>query len=226
MNTTTGARHLQDDLATLRRRLLEMAEMAEEQMRTATEAITDLDEEKARRVIGADRALDLVELDLDDYCIRLLALHQPVARDLRLITMAMRIVNDLERIGDHAVNIAETVVQMRQYPSIGRFRDLDEMATLSGQMLIRALDSFVRGDAALAREVCSADDQVDDLQDTLFRLLLTHMMEDPKRIGPAMSLILVSRNLERIADLATNIAKDVVYLVEGRTIKHGGISGP
>jgi phosphate transport system protein len=223
MSPTTGARHLQDELAALRLRLLEMSSSVEHMLGAAIEAFEARDEEKAREVILGDREVDAMELELDDACINLLALQQPVARDLRFITMTMRIANDLERIGDHAVNVAEAVGHLERHPAAGRFRELEEMARITRQMLADALDSFIRDDAAAAREVCRRDDQVDALQDSLVRILLTHMMEDPRRIGSAMTLILTSRNLERVADLATNIAEDVVYLVEGRAIKHGGI---
>src|SRR5690606_17766262 len=146
--------------------------------------------------------------------------QQPLARDLRLITMAMKIANDLERVGDHAVNIAQAVQRLSQRPPFSQFPEVEEMARHASEMLSDALDDFVRSDAEGARAVCQRDDQVDALHESLFRVLLTHMMEDPRRIGPAMELFLVGRNLERIADLATNIAEDVVFLVEGRTIKH------
>jgi phosphate transport system protein len=222
MNPGSGARHLADDLAALRRRLLDMSSLTEELLRMALEALAQRDPDRAQEVIVGDRELDALELELDELCLGILALQQPVARDLRFITMAMRIYNDLERIGDHAVNIAEAVDHIRDQPALGPLRELDEMAQVASQMLAEALDAFIRGDAALARAVCRRDDQVDALQDALFRILLTHMMEDPRRIGVAMSLILVSRNLERIADLATNIGEDVVFLVEGQAIKHTG----
>jgi phosphate transport system protein len=222
MSHGTGARHLADELAALRARLLDMSTLTEELLRIAVEALETRDEEKAQSVILGDTELDALELELDEAAINILALQQPVARDLRFITTAMRISNDLERIGDHAVNIAEAVDHLRGQPEIGRLRELDDMARITRQMLADALDAVIRGDADLARDVCRRDDQVDALQDALFRILLTHMMEEPRRIGPAMSLILVSRNLERIADLATNIGEDVVFLVEGQTIKHSG----
>jgi phosphate transport system protein len=137
----------------------------------------------------------------------------------------MRISSDLERIGDHAVNVAQAVPHLGTHLSLGQFPELGEMARLTRAMLTDALDAFTRGDAALARAVRRRDDRVDSLQDSLIRILLTHMMEDPRRIGSAISLLLVSRNLERVADLATNIAEDVVFLVEGRFIKHGGTEG-
>lgn len=222
MSPTSGARHLFDDLETLKARLLEMSVMVEDLLRVAVEALAERDEVKARTVEEGDRSVDAIELELDEASINMLALHQPVARDLRLITMAMRISSDLERIGDHAVNVAQAVKHVGNYPTLKRFPELGEMARLTRQMLTDALDAFTRGDAALARDVRRRDDRVDALQDSLIRILLTHMMEDPRRIGSAISLLLVSRNLERVADLATNIAEDVVFMVEGRFIKHGG----
>ena len=215
-----GARHFHEELAQLKARLLEMSTLAEELVRLSVEALRERDTAKADAVILGDRELDALEMEVDDACIHLLALQQPLARDLRLITMAMKISNDLERVGDHAVNIAQAVGHLVQQPPFAQFPEVEEMARLASEMLSDALDHFVRGDAQGAREVCERDDRVDALHDSMFRILLTHMMEDPRRIGPAMSLFLVSRNLERIADLATNVAEDVVFLVEGRTIKH------
>jgi phosphate transport system protein len=219
--TTVGPRHFHDELAQLRTRLLEMSAMAEELVRHSVEALAERDVTKADAVILADRELDAVEMEIDDACIQLLALQQPMARDLRMITMAMKISNDLERVGDHAVNIAQAVRHLAEQPPIAHFPEIDEMARIAQQMLSDALDDFVRRDSVHAREVIGADDRVDALHESLFRILLTHMMEDPRRIGSCISLVLVGRNLERIADLATNIAEDVVFMVEGRTIKHG-----
>ena len=213
-------RHFHEELGQLKVRLLEMSSLAEELLRLAVEALRERDVAKAEAVILGDRELDALEVEVDDACIHLLALQQPLARDLRLITMGMKISNDLERVGDHAVNIAQAVKHLVQAPPFGHFPEIEEMARLASEMLSDALDHFVRSDAHGAREVCARDDRVDALHESIFRILLTHMMEDPRRIGPAMSLFLVSRNLERIADLATNIAEDVVFLVEGRTIKH------
>ena len=220
MSPTTG-RHFHDELAQLKSRMLEMSSLAEDLVKLSVEALLERDLSKADAVILADREVDALEMEIDDACIHLLALQQPMARDLRLITMAMKIANDLERVGDHAVNIAQAVKFLVDQPPFAQFPEIEEMARLSRAMLSEALDDFVRGDSTHAREVCRADDRVDALHDSLFRILLTHMMEDPRRIGPALSLVLVSRNLERIADLATNVAEDVVFLVEGRTIKHG-----
>jgi phosphate transport system protein len=224
MSPMTG-RHFHEELAQLKSRLLEMSSLAEDLVRAASEALFERDLAKAEAVILGDRELDALEVEIDDASISLLALQQPLARDLRLITMAMKIANDLERVGDHAVNIAQAVRHLVEQPPIARFPEIDEMARLAREMLSDALDAFVRGDAEGALEVCRRDDRVDSLHESLFRILLTHMMEDPRRIGPALSLVLVSRNLERIADLATNVAEDVVFLVEGRSIKHANRLG-
>jgi phosphate transport system protein len=234
MNRMMGARHFHDELAQLKTKLLSMSALAEELVGQAMEALRERDLAKAESVIVRDREVDALEMEIDELCIHLLALQQPMARDLRLITMAMKISNDIERVGDHAVNIAEAVKHLLEQPPFAAFPEIDEMARLAKEMLTDALDHFVRGDAEGAREVCQRDDRVDALHESMFRILISHMMEDPRKIGASMSIFLVSRNLERIADMATNVAEDVVYLVEGRTIKHGaerrsrqgGLSGP
>ena len=222
MNEMTGARQFREELGKLRTRLLEMSGLAERLVATAMEAVIERDESKAAAVLLGDRELDALEVEIDDMCIQLLALQQPFASDLRLITMTMKICNDLERVGDHAVNIAHSVAHLGDAPPFVRLPEIDAMGRVAREMLSDALDHFVRSDAAGAREVCARDDRVDALHDSVFRILLTHMMEDPRNIGPAMNLFLVSRNIERIGDLATNVAEDVVYLVEGKSIKHGG----
>ena len=226
MSPTPGFRHFHEELAKLKNQLLDMSGLAEDLVTRSLQALRDRDGEVAEEVIRRDNDLDAMEVAVDDACIHLLALQQPMARDLRLITMAMKISNDLERVGDHAVNIAEAVRHLAEQPIYLEFPEIEEMGRLATEMLSDALDTFVRADAAGAREVCRRDDRVDALHNSLFRILLTHMMEDPRRIGASMSLFLVSRNLERIADLATNIAEDVVFLVEGRSIKHGAERSP
>ncbi len=226
MSPTSGVRHFHEELARLKHQLLTMSALAEDLVGMAVQARTERDVALAEQVIARDNDLDSMEIAVDDTCIHLLALQQPMARDLRLITMAMKISNDLERVGDHAVNIAEGVRHQSEHQVSMELAEIDEMSRLAREMLSEALDCFVRGDAASAREVCRRDDRVDQLHDSVFRILVTHMMEDPRRIGSAMSLFLASRNLERIADLATNIAEDVVFLVEGRSIKHGAGSKP
>ena len=203
MSPVAGARHFHEELARLKSRLLDMSNLAEELLGQSVAALLERDPEKAKRVIARDKDMDSLEVEIDDACIHLLALQQPFARDLRLITMTMKIANDLERVGDHSVNIAESVAHLTDQQPLTTFPTVEEMALISSEMLSDALDAFIRGDAQAARAVCKRDDRVDALQDDLFRIMLTHMMEDPRRIGGGLSLLLVSRNLERIADLAT-----------------------
>jgi phosphate transport system protein len=213
-------RHFHEELELLKSRLVAMSGIAEEQVRTAVEALLERNEEKAREVIARDEMVDELELAIDDLAINLLALQQPMARDLRFITAAMKIGNDLERVGDHAVNIAEELEWLVQTAPFPVLPELEEMARLANAMLSDALNAFIMADSKLAREVVDRDDRVDDLHENNFRILLTHMMEDPRKITAGMDLFLVSGNIERIADLATNIAEEVVFFVEGSTIKH------
>ena len=213
-------RHFHDELARMKDRLLDMSGLAEDALERAVKSLLDRDAAEAQQVVKDDRRIDGLEMETEEAVTNLLALHQPVARDLRLILAALKIVNDLERVGDHAVNIAQSAERLIAHRMIAPEPELVEMARLARGMLADALSAFVRGDAPLGRQVCARDDQVDALHDSLFRILITHMAEDPHTIGAAMELFLVSRNLERVADLATNIAEDVVFLVEGKTIKH------
>jgi phosphate transport system protein len=214
-------RHLQDDLDRLNRALVGLGQRAQAAVSLAVEALREGNRAKAYQVIDEDGALDAMELEIEEMAVNLLALQQPMARDLRFITTTMKIANDLERVGDHAVNIAETVHYILEGPRFPALPEIDEMARSATEMLAQSLDAFVRGDVVLAREVLRRDDRVDEIHGNNFRILLTHLMEDPRRIGVGMDLLLVSGNLERIADLATNIGEDTVYLVEGRSIKHG-----
>ena len=218
-------RHFHDELSHVKVRLLTMSGEAEAALGLAVEALLERDEEKARRVIAGDRVIDSMEVEIEEQCINLLALQQPMARDLRMLMSALKIANDLERVGDHAVNIAQSAERLAQSRPITPEPEIIEMARLARDMLSDALEAFIRGDAAAGREVCLRDDRVDALHDSVFRILLTHMMEDPHMIGAGMELSLVSRNLERVADLATNIAEDVVFLVEGKSIKHRAEQG-
>jgi phosphate transport system protein len=213
-------RHFHEELELLKSRLVAMSGIAEEQVRFAVEALLERNEEKARAVIEKDEMVDELELAIDDLAINLLALQQPMARDLRFITAAMKIGNDLERVGDHAVNIAEELEWLLKTAPFPVLPELEEMARLANAMLSDALNAFIMADSKLAREVVDRDDRVDDLHENNFRILLTHMMEDPRKITAGMDLFLVSGNIERIADLATNIAEEVVFFVEGSTIKH------
>jgi len=220
-SASAGFRHFHDQLATLERRLLDMSQRAEELIDLAVDALLGRDRAKAEAVIAADDEVDRLELECEHLAVSLLALQQPMARDLRFIVAAIRISSDLERVGDHAVNIAQSALRLTAvHGDITPDPEIEDMARRARRMLGDALDAFVRADGALGREVCKADDAVDALHDSVFRILLTHMMADARTITPSLELLLVSRNLERVADLATNIAEDAVYLAEGRTIKH------
>lgn len=213
-------RHFHDELSQVKVRLLTMSGEAEAALGLAVEALLERDRAKARRVIAGDGVIDAMEVEIEEMCINLLALQQPMARDLRMLTSALKIASDLERVGDHAVNIAQSAERLIEFRMITPEPELVVMAKLSREMLSDALEAFIRGDAAAGRDVCRRDDKVDALHRSMFRILLTHMMEDPHIIGAGMELFLVSRNLERVADLATNIGEDVVFLVEGKSIKH------
>jgi len=213
-------RHFHDELSELKVRLLTMSGEAQAALAASVDALLERDAEKARQVIARDGEIDGLELEVEEAVIRLLATQQPMAKDLRLLTAAMKIANDLERVGDHAVNIAQSAERILAHRPIAPEPEIIEMARQARTMLADALEAFVRGDAQAGRAICRRDESVDALHDSVFRILLTHMMEDPHIIGAGMELFLVSRNLERVADLATNIAEDVVFLVEGKTIKH------
>ena len=218
---TTGFRHFHDQLGELKERLLEMSARAEELVELAVDALVHRDVDKAADVIAADRAIDQMEIEVEQLAVQLLALQQPMARDLRFLISAIKVTSDLERVGDHAVNIAQSVQRLHGLPgTVVPEASIGEMAERARRMLADALDAFVRGDGALGRDVCRRDDYVDALHDSLFRVLLTHMMADPRTINPSLELLLVSRNLERVADLATNIGEDAVYLAEWKQIKH------
>ncbi len=214
-------RHFHVQLDTLKQRLLDMSERAEALIDIAVEALVQRDPGKAQAVIAGDHELDDLEIEVEQLAISLLALQQPMARDLRFIIGGIKVSNDLERVGDHAVNIAESALRLveQQVPATTN-PELEQMAQRARQMLSDALDAFIRSDGGLGRAVCRADDQVDALHNSVFRILLTHMAEKPKLISPSLELLLVSRNLERVADLATNIGEDAVYLAEGKQIKH------
>src|SRR3984957_1847929 len=196
----TGFRHFHDQLETLKERPPTMSDRAE-------------------AVITGDRELDVLEVEIEQLAVSLLALQQPMARDLRFIVSAIKISSDLERVGDHAVNIAQCALRLVAMRStIMPDPEIEDMARRARQMLGDALDAFIRADGILGREVCKADDAVDSLLNSVFRILLTHMMADARTINPSLELLLVGRNLERIADLATNIGEDAVFLAEGKQI--------
>ena len=198
-----------------------MSGEAEAALGLAVEALLERDADKARQVIRGDRVIDRMEVEIEEQCINLLALQQPMARDLRMLTSALKIANDLERVGDHAVNIAQSAERLAE-PARHRAGARDRRDGAARRATCSPTPSRRSSGATpqAGREVCRRDDKVDALHRSVFRILLTHMMEDPHTIGAGMELFLVSRNLERVADLATNIGEDVVFLVEGKSIKH------
>ena len=213
-------RPFDEELKSLKEKLLEMASRAEEQIATAVRGLKDREEALACQVLEREEAINLLDIEIDEMCMRLMALRQPMATDLRFITSAMKISGDLERIGDLAVNIAERTIDLLKSPQLKPLIDIPRMAQMAQDMVRDALNAFVNRDDKLARDVCERDDLVDELNNQVFRELLTYMMQDPETISRAVDLILVGRHLERIADHATNIGEDVIYMVRGRTIKH------
>ena len=221
--TDAPFRHFHDQLAALNRRLLAMSERAESLVELSVDALLSQDAGKAEAVIDADEELDRMELEIEAAALELLALQQPMARDLRFIVTTIKVTSDLERVGDHAVNIAQAALRLiSQRTNITPDPEIEDMARRARAMLSDAIDAFLRADGALGRDVISRDDQVDALHESVFRILLTHMMADARTINPSLEYLLVSRNLERVADLATNISEDAVFLAEGKNIKHGG----
>ena len=213
-------RHIDVELAAVKEALIRMASLAEEAIGRSVKSLVCRDAEMARHVIESDAAINTLEIEIDELCVRTMARYQPEAKDLRFLAMAFKINNDLERMGDQAVNIAERTLDLLQEPLLKPLIDIPRMAEIAQRMVKESLDAFVQQDAERARAVCRADDEVDRLDDQIFRELLTYMMENPKTITRSVHLILVSRHLERIADHATNIAEDVYYLAKGTTIKH------
>ena len=213
-------RHFDEELNDLKQKILQMGALVEDQVERAKKALIERDEVLAKQVIEDDRRVNTLDVEVDEFCLRLLALYQPTARDLRFVTTAMKISTELERISDLAENICERAIELNDEPQLKPYIDIPDMAERATKMVADALDSFVRGDSVLAREVSKEDDFVDELTEQLFRELLSFMMENPQTITRAIRLSFVSKYLERIADHATNIAELVVYLVEGKIIRH------
>jgi len=212
--------HFQEQLATLKERLLVMGGLAEERVRAIMEALVERDLSLVERVQAGDEPLNQLHIEIDDRCFKLLALHQPMAADLRAIVSAVKINTDLERVGDLAVNIAEAAQRYTTHPPVKKLIDIPTMGTIAQTMLRDALDAYVRRDTALAHAVLNADDQLDALKTQVFRDLLTYMIKDPATVEPALDLILISRHLERIGDHATNIAEDVIFMVSAQDVRH------
>jgi phosphate transport system protein len=212
--------HFQKELQELKEDLLRMAALVEEAIRNAVESLVKRDSELAQKTFEMEDRINNLENALDEMCLQLLALRQPMAADLRFITSAMKIVTDLERMGDQAVNIAERAISLNQEPQLKPYIDIPRMAEITQSMVKDVLDAFVNSDSKLARSVCERDDIVDGLNEQVFRELLTFMMSDPQTVTRAVHLLIVCRCLERIGDHATNIAEDVIFVLDARVIKH------
>jgi phosphate transport system protein len=213
-------RHLHTQLAAIRDQLMHMGGQVEAMIASAARALAERDEALVAEVIALDTRVDRMEVDIDEACHSILARNQPTAIDMRFLVAVMKITADLERMGDSAVNIVQAARQLNREPPLDRTLDLGRQSEMVQTMVRESLDAFVRRDAALATKVCKADDEVDDLYKQLFSELMELMTSEPKTVTRAVHLLLIARNLERIADHATNIAEDVVYYVEGRDIRH------
>jgi phosphate transport system protein len=212
--------HFREELEQAKARLLEMGGLAEEEVRLSIKGLVERDHSLLERVMRGDGPLNSLHIEIDNRCFMLLALHQPMAADLRTIVAAVKINTDLERVGDLAVNIAEAATRYLQHPQVKRLIDIPNMARIAQSMLRDALDAFVRLDSALAQRVLDEDDKLDALKTQIFRELLTYMLQDPGTIEASLDLILISRHLERIGDHATNVAEDVIFIVSARDVRH------
>ncbi|HUE31189.1 MAG TPA: phosphate signaling complex protein PhoU [Verrucomicrobiae bacterium] len=213
-------RAFEEQLGQLRTAVLEMGGLVEEQIGQAVRALIERDEALARATIERDHTVNRFDVEIDDLSLKLLALRQPAARDLRLITTALKITTDLERIGDMATHIAERAIELAAELPIKPYIDIPRMADVARDLLRRSLDAFVREDTELALSVCIGDDTIDQLHEQLFRELLSYMVENPATVSRAMRLLFVSKYLERVGDHATNIAEMVIFMVKGRSIRH------
>jgi phosphate transport system protein len=203
-----------------------MGGLVEDQIQKAVKTLVDRDSELAQVIIERDHEVNRLDVEIDDQCIKLLALHQPAGRDLRFITTGLKITTDLERIGDMAVNICERAIELNQEPQLKPYIDIPRMARISQRMIRESLDAFVREDTDLALKVCKDDDEVDQLNAQIFRETLTFMLENAQTISRATKIASVSKYLERIADHATNIAEMVIFMVKGKSIRHMKVLPP
>ena len=213
-------RHFEEELDLLQSRLLEMGGLAEERVRSSVQGLVVRDPAFIDKVLHGDEPINELHIEVDNRCFTLLALHQPMATDLRAIVAAVKINTDLERVGDLAVNIAEAARRYAAHPPVKKLIDIPQMGEIAQGMLRDSLDSFVRRDTTLAQQVLNQDDVLDGLKTQVFRELLTYMLHDPTTVEPALDLILVSRHLERIGDHATNIAEDVIFMVSALDVRH------
>jgi phosphate transport system protein len=212
--------HLREELDELNNRLLEMSSLVEDSIRCSVTAVVDHDNQAAQKVFENEDRINRLEIVIDNIAIRLLALQQPVAVDLRFVTMSIKINNNLERMGDIAVNIAERAISLLTLPAAAPRVDIPHMSKLAQDMIRNSIDAFLRKDADLAREVLTSDDAVDNLRDEMYDVVLKYMEEDSRRIHPGVDYIFIARGLERLADHATNIAEDVLFFVQGIDVRH------
>jgi phosphate transport system protein len=213
-------RRFEEELEELKNKLLEMSGLVESAVYRSVLVLTEHDSEQAQEVLKNERRINQMEIDIDDAATSLLALQQPMAIDLRFLTAAIKINNDLERMGDLAVNIVERSLSLMRLPLVKPMIDIPYMARLVESMVRKSLDAFVRKDPDLARSVLASDDAVDDMRDTVYQELVRTMQDDPKATPQCVDLMFIARNLERIADHATNIAEDVLFLVQGVDVRH------
>ena len=212
--------HFREELEELQSKLLEMGGLVEAAIHNSVLALADRDEDKAKEVMWNEALVNQKEIEIDELATRMLALFQPMARDLRFITAVIKINNDLERMGDLAVNITERALTLMREPAVKPLVDIPRMADLAESMVHRALDAFAKHDADLARDVLLSDDAVDRLRDAVYDELLAFMQEERSTINRAVSLMFIAQNLERIADHSTNIAEDVLFAVKGIDVRH------
>ncbi|HEX2227038.1 MAG TPA: phosphate signaling complex protein PhoU [Candidatus Binatia bacterium] len=210
----------EEELKKLREQILYMGGMVEDQIQKAIKSLVDRDSNLAELIIERDHEVNRLDVDIDELCIKLLALHQPAGRDLRFITTGLKITTDLERIGDMAVNVCERALELNQEAQLKPYIDIPRMARIAQRMIRESLDAFVREDTELALKVCKNDEEVDQLNSQIFREVITFMIEDPHTINRAMKISSISKYLERIADHATNIAEMVIFMVKGKSIRH------
>lgn len=220
MNLMVIERHFDVELGALKKKLLHMGSVAEEMIRLAVKGLVIRDASMAETVFAMEDEVNHLHIEIDDIAMKLLALHQPMATDLRLLAAVVKINSELERIADQAVNISQNTNFLLKEPQLKPLIDLPHMAEIAQKMVDNSLKSFMDKNIELAQSILLEDDKVDELKDQIFRELLTYMMSDPNTIQRALSLILISRNLERIGDHATNIAEDVIYMVQGRDVRH------
>ena len=213
-------RHFEDQLQELKGRLVAMGTAAESMIERAVKSLLERDASRLPDIFKTEQEVNELHIEVDERVINLIALHHPVATDLRMAVMCSKIAGELERIGDQAVNICQNTTELLRYPPLRPLIDIPLMAEIARRMLRESLDAFVRQDAALAQKVLNTDDEVDAFTNQIFRELLTYMMSDPGTIPRALALILISRNLERVGDHATNVAEEVIYAAQGRDVRH------